>query len=224
MICLAHAKNNIKIDIEERKTSVLVIENPKAMREFLFELEEQLQGKPGDFVLSADYEPLFIGRNLVLVIDPLNVDCNEKKILTKLYQNIVEEEKMQYHMERDNFDKAYLEYLRELCLLSPLPLAYDERLSLGELLKCAHVIIDYTVGSYIDNLWNYIRVLGDLLHIKVFAFVNLKCFLSNEELDLLYKQCFYEQRMLLLIESHDTPSRMDEKKYIVDSDGCMIYY
>lgn len=224
MICLAHSKGNIKIDVEEGKTSVLVIENPIAMREFLFELEEQLQGEPGDFVLSADYEPISIGRNLVLVKDPLNVDCNEKKILMKLYQNIVDEEKMQYHMERDNFDKAYLEYLRELCLLSPLPLAYDERLSLGELLKCAHVIIDYTVGSYIDNLWNYIRVMGELLHIKVFAFVNLKCFLSNEELDLLYKQCFYEQRMLLLIESHDTLSRMDEKKYIVDSDGCMIYY
>lgn len=224
MICLAHSKGNIKIDVEEGKTSVLVIENPIAMREFLFELEEQLQGEPGDFVLSADYEPISIGRNLVLVKDPLNVDCNEKKILMKLYQNIVDEEKMQYHMERDNFDKAYLEYLRELCLLSPLPLAYDERLSLGELLKCAHVIIDNTVGSYIDNLWNYISVMGELLHIKVFAFVNLKCFLSDEELDLLYKQCFYEQRMLLLIESHDTLSRMDEKKYIVDSDGCMIYY
>lgn len=224
MMCLAHSKNNIKVDIEEGKTSVLVIENPINMREFLLELEEQLQGNQGDFILSADYEPISIGRNLVLVRDVLNIDCNEKKILTKLYQNIVDEEKKQYHMERDNFDKAYLEYLRELCLLSPLPLAYDEKLSLGELLKSAHVIIDHAVCSYIENLWNYIKVMGDLLHIKLFVFVNLKGFLSNEELNLLYKQCAYEQKLLLLIESHDTPSRIDEKKYIVDSDGCVIYY
>lgn len=224
MICLAHSKNNMKVDIEEGKTSVLVLENPKAMREFLFELDEQLQGKPGDFVLSVDYEPVAIGKNLVLVKDPLSIDCNEKKILVKLYQNIVDEERMQYHVERDNFDKAYLEYLRELCLLSSMPLAYDERMSLGELLKSAHVVIDHTVGNYIETLWNYIKVMSDLFCIKVFAFANLKCFLSNEELDLLYRQCFYEKKLLLLVESYDTPCRIDEKKYIVDSDGCMIYY
>lgn len=224
MMCLAHSKNNIKVDIEEGKVSVLVIENPIVMREFLFELEEQLQGKTGNFVFSVDYEPASIGKNLILIKDPLSIDCNEKKILVKLYQNIVDEEKMQYHKERDNFDKAYLEYLRELCLLSPLPLAYDERLSLGELLKSAHVVIDHTASNYVENLWHYIKVMSDLFHIKVFAFANLKCFLSSEELDLLYRQCTYEQKLLLLIESHDTPYRIDEKKYIVDSDGCMIYY
>lgn len=224
MMSLAHSKSNIKVDIGEEKASVLVIENPIVMREFLFELEEQLQGKGGGFILSVDYEPVSIGKSLTLVKDPLSIDCNEKKILTKLYQNIVDEEKMQYHIERDNFDKAYLEYLRELCLLSPLPLAYDERLSLGELLKSAHVVIDHTVGSYVENLWHYVKVMSDLFHIKVFVFANLKCFLSSGEVDLLYRQCFYEQKSLLLIESHDTPYRMDEKKYIVDPDGCMIYY
>lgn len=224
MMSLVHSKSNIKVDLGEGKASVLVIENPIAMREFLFELEEQLQGKPGGFILSDGYEPISIGKNLVLVKDPLSIDCNEKKVLTKLYQNIVDEEKIQYHRERDNFDKAYLEYLRELCLLSPLPLAYDERLSLGELLKSAHVVIDHAAGSYVENLWYYIKVMSDMLSIKVFAFVNLKCFLSSEELDLLYRQCFYEQKLLLLIESHDASGRIDEKKYIVDSDGCMIYY
>lgn len=223
MMCLVHSQNNIKIDIEEGKTSVLVIENPITMREFLLELEAQLQGESGGVILSVDYEPVPIGKNLVLVKDLLNIDCNDKKILTKLYQNIVDEEKMQYYVERDLFDKAYLEYLRELCLLSSLPLAYDERLSLGELLKCAHVVIDYTIGNYVENLWHYIKVMGDLLHTKVFAFVNLKCFLSNEELNLLYRQCFYEQKLLLLIESYDSPLRADEKKCIVDVDGCVIY-
>lgn len=55
--------------------------------------------------------------------------------------------------------------LRELCLLSPLPLVYDERLGLTELLKSVHV----------------------------------------------------------MIESHDPPFRTDEKKYIVDAEGCVIY-
>lgn len=223
MMCLAHSGINIKVDIEEGKVSVLVIENPFIMREVLFELEAQLQGESGDFVLSIGYEPVSISKNLILVKDPLNIDCNDKKILAKLYQNIAAEEKLQYCMEKDKFDKAYLEYLRELCLLSPLPLIYDERLGLTELLKSAHVMIDHTTGNYVENLWHYIKVMGDLLHIKVFAFVNLKSFLSNEELDLLYKQCFYEQKLLILIESHDSPFRTDEKKCIVDAEGCVIY-
>lgn len=223
MMCLAHTKSSIKVDIEEGKTSVLVMENPIVMREYLLELETQLQGESGDFVLSVDYEPVSISKNLLLVKDPLNIDCNDKKILTKLYQNIADEEKMQSYVERDKFDKAYLEYLRELCLLSPLPLSYDERLSLGELLKSAHVVIDYIVGNYVENLWHYIRAMSDLLHIKLFVFVNLKCFLSNEEMDLLYRQCFYEQKQLLLIESFDSPFRTDEKKCVVDADGCVIY-
>lgn len=224
MICLAHSQNNLKIDIEEGKISVLVIENPVAMRGFLLELNEQSQGGPGGFILSEDYEPISIGKNLIFVKEPLFVDCNEKRILTKLYQNIVDEEKMHYLIERDNFDKAYLEYLKELCLLSPLPLAYDEKLSLGELLKCAHVLIDHTSGDFVENLWNYMKVMGDLLHIKVFAFANLKSILSEAELDLLYTQCLYEQRTLLLIEPYDTSLRPHEKKCIVDADGCVIYY
>lgn len=224
MICLAHSKSNLKIEMAEGKISVLVIENPTVMRELLQELEEQQQGNSGEIVLSIDYEPVSISKNLLLVNDPLNIDCNDRKILTKLYQSIVDEEKTQYHLEKDNFDKAYLEYLREICLLSPLPLIYDERLNVGELLKSAHVMIDHTTGSYVENLWNFIKVMSDLFHIKVFAFVNLKSFLSKQELDLFYMQCFYEQKQLLLIESHDTPSRTDEKKYIIDVDGCMIYY
>lgn len=224
MISLAYSPNNMKIDFVERKVSVIVIENPVMMREFLLELGEQSQGEPGGFILSFDYEPVPISKNLVLVKNPLEVDCNEKRILTKLYQSIVDEEKMQYLVERDNFNKAYLEYMRELCLLSPLPLVYDERLGLGELLKCAHILIDHTAGNFVENLWQYIKVMGDLLQIKVFVFTNLKCYLSKEELELFYTQCLYEQKALLLIESHDTPPRIDEKKYIVDSEGCMIYY
>lgn len=224
MICLAHAPNNIKIEMVEGKVTVLVIENPTIMRGILQELDEQLQGKPGGITLSIDYELVSLGKYLLLVNNPLNINCNDRKVLAKLYQNIIDEEKTQYHLEKENFDKAYLEYLREICLLSSLPLTYDERLSMGELLKSAHVMLDYSVGSYVENLWNYIKVMSDLLHIKVFVFVNLKSFLSKEELDLLYMQCFYEQKQLFLIESHDTSARADEKKYIIDADGCMIYY
>lgn len=92
-MCLANANNGIKIDIEDGKASVLVIENPITMREYLLELEAQLQGELGNFVLSTDYEPMSIGKNLVLVKDPLNIDCNDKKVLTKLYQNIADEQK-----------------------------------------------------------------------------------------------------------------------------------
>ena len=196
MMCLVHSQYNIKVDVEEGKISVLVIEHPIIMREVLLELETQLQGESGGFVLSVDYEPVPISKKLVLIKNPLDIDYNNKKILIKLYQNIVDEEKMQYCMERDKVDKAYLEYLRELCLLSPLPLAYDERLSLEELIKSAHVVIDYTTGNYVENLWLYIKAMGDLLHIKVFVFVNLKCFLSNEELDLLYNNVFMNRSCL----------------------------
>lgn len=87
----------------------------------------------------------------------------------------------------------------------------------------ADSLVDNLRKNNVENLWHYIKVMGDLLHIKVFAFVNLKSFLSNEELDLLYKQCFYEQKLLILIESHDSPFRTDEKKCIVDAEGCVIY-
>lgn len=224
MICLAHSRRNIKMEMPEDKVSVLVIENPVIMREILQELEEQMRGDPGEIILSIGYEPVSIAKSFILVSDPLNINCNDRKILTRLYQSIMDEEKIQYFVERDNFDRAYLAYLREISLLSPLPIIYDEKIDLGELLKSAHVAIDYSAGSYVENLWNYIRVMSDLFHIKIFAFMNLKCFLSEQELDLLYTQCFYEKKQLLLIESHDTPFREDEKKYIIDADGCMIYY
>lgn len=60
--------------------------------------------------------------------------------------------------------------------------------------------------------------LGD----RLFIFVNLRNFISNEDYELLITEVANQSFKLLLIESQEYPSVEREKRLIIDNDLCEI--
>ena len=64
--------------------------------------------------------------------------------------------------------------------------------------------------------------LGLFCGTEVFAILNLKQYISKEELQQFYASVFYEKVFLLLIEGNFSGKEKNEKCLIYDKDCCII--
>lgn len=77
--------------MEEQDIPVISMENPLYHYDRLMELYRQIQGDAGGFVLFEEETHLDLRKKSVLLLSPLDMDFNNRKILTKLFAALREE-------------------------------------------------------------------------------------------------------------------------------------
>lgn len=220
---LVYGKYDIFMSLEENYVNELIIENPPILAEMVQELTAQADGGEGGFVLSEDGKPLSVEKNLVFIKDPFSVDVNQRKLLSRLYEELEEHTKDTLFLEVEDFYHAYIRYMNGVCEKSGLFLTYEEEPKVEDIFKLAKLRIDCQAESLVEQIAEYIRVWAELLHQEVFVFLNLKLFLTKEELEALYQECFYRKVQMILIEAVFTEKMPEEKIYLIDKDKCIIY-
>ena len=80
------------IRFEENHVQELIIENPVALRQFMEELRDQVDGMPGDIVLAVQYEPRELSGKVALMTDPFHIEAGTKKLINKIQQAVVQAE------------------------------------------------------------------------------------------------------------------------------------
>lgn len=224
MKVLTHGKYGFSFALEENQVYEIVIESAPILAEVVSELIRQTEGGEGEFRLSEKEKLLSIEKNVVLVKDIFNLDVNQRKVLTKLYSGLSEAENAIYAQEKSVFLEAYISYLDYICAKSDLFITYEEEPELQELLKVAKVKIDTSASSLLEQVIEYIKVLSQLLGQNIFVFVNLKLFLTQEDMEALYTECFNRKICLILIEAVFHEKLPEEKGCIIDKDTCIIYF
>ena len=220
---LVYGKYDISMSLEENSVNELIIENPRVLAEMVQELTAQTEGAEGGFTLSEDGKLLSIEKNLVFIKDPFSVDVNQRKLLVKLYGELEEYTKDVLFLEGEDFFHAYIRYMDGVCEKSGLFLTYEEQPKAEDIFKLAKLRIDCQAESLVEQIAEYLRVWAELLHQEVFIFLNLKLFLTKEELESLYQECFYRKVQIILIEAVFTEKILQEKIYLIDKDKCIIY-
>lgn len=223
MIKLVHSKLGFSLILEENRVNELVVEKPSLLAEIVRELEDQCEGQAGGFILSEDGSPLVIGKNSSFVINPFSIDSNNRKILTKLYQDIDFQVKNELYEEQAEFCQSYLNYMDCICRQSEFSLTYNIEPTCQELLKMADVKIDIEADTLLERIVEHIKISCSLLERNIFVFLNLKLFLAEQEIRELYKECFYRKVHLILIEAVYMGKYPEEEICIVDKDACIIY-
>ena len=77
-------------------------------------------------------------------------------------------------------------------------------------------------AGILEKLLSYMKILSGLLEIRILCIVNLKTYLSEEQLKEVYQMAFYCKLQLLLIENREQSNLEGEKTYIIDRDRCLI--
>ncbi|MDO4556681.1 MAG: type II-A CRISPR-associated protein Csn2, partial [Lachnospiraceae bacterium] len=87
---LVHPTWGKKIEIKENAVNVIYIENEKDFYKCVYEFCIQANGGEGTFILSKDLKELSVSKNIDIVTDVLNIELNDKKLLTRLYAKLKE--------------------------------------------------------------------------------------------------------------------------------------
>ncbi len=220
---LVHSNYGICLELEENKVNEIVVENPVMLTQIVRELGEQCEGNEGGFVLSEENRILPVEKFLILIKDLFSLDCNNRKILTRLYQKIGKTMDQISEEERRLFYRGYIGYMESICEKSSLYLLYDEEPGIQEVLKMAGLRLDVQTDTMLECIVEYLKIVHELLGQTVFVFLNLKLFLTKEELKRLYQECFYRKIQLILIEAVYQEKSEEENVCVIDKDRCIIY-
>lgn len=168
------------------------------------------------FFLDEDDNELNLLNKIDLYIDYFNIEFNSKKIINNLFKmlktNINEEDKAKinkYYLKiKSILAKSFLDY--------NLPLVINDEFDIDTILKLLKVTID-SKNNLLDNLLLLIDINNNFKINELLIFVNLKQYLTLEELNEFYKYSIYNDIKILLIDSqcYGVTNKF-EKKLIID--------
>lgn len=201
-----------------------IIESPDLFSEYVIELHSQIEGAEGRFVLSESDKILALSKSTVIILNPLNVDINTRKVLNKLYSELSDYAKSeQMYVRTSEFLRSMQEYLLELEQCTEHNLEYDQEIDIASLLKSVNVHYEATSMSFQESLLQYLKTLADIFGIKLFIFVNLRSYLTNAQTSELIKEMNYQNICGIFIENQKRESLEGVKAYVIDTDNCEIF-
>lgn len=219
---LVHSEYDVNLELKENQIQVVIIENSKMLAEIVQELYRQYNGGEGEFVLSENNKILPLNKHMELITDVFALDCNEKKIIAKLYQEMEEQAAENLILESKELNSAILCYLEKICGMMPYHLEYQTEFFPSKIMKMADLKFEAEAENLLERIVEYLGITGKIFRCTVYIFVNLKLFLTKEEIEKLYEFAFYNKIPLILIEGVMGEIYSGEKITIIDMDKCMI--
>ncbi len=215
----------LEIELQENRISVLVIENVCKRLSIIRTLYEQILGKAGPWLLAEGERSYDLSKKGDIVLEPFSLEMNSKKVKTKLYQEIkgiADEECYESGLELHSNICNYLEKILEKV---PYPMEYTVLWDVDNLLKMYNVRLLEECDDLFEKLLSYIKMTNQICDIQLFLLVNIKQFLTEQQLSELYKMASYSKIQLVLIEFNIIGDRRaEEDVYILDKDDCIIEY
>ncbi len=208
--------------IDGESITTLVIENQSLMLSVLKDIHAQSQGEPGTAILSCDDKTVDINHGVDMLTDFVTFDGNRKSLLTKILHVLEKTANDEVYFQRTQKLLAELEcYLNDLSMEQDVELVYD-KLSLNNLLKSVgmRVIIDY--NKLTERLFAYMDLVRRFEGEKLFLLVNLRSFVSLEDMELFMQTVVSHGLRVLLVDNQAYPLLPMEKRHIIDSDLCEI--
>lgn len=221
---LVHSLFENHIDFYENQINVLAIENRKFMAELIQEINNQINGISGRFVLSDNERELKLDKSCELIVDYFNIDFNNRKNLTQLYKVM-----NKISIDEDMYDETIemksqlLRFLYDIEDHVEYSISIDEEFDMISVFKAIDIKFDIEELNFVEKLIEYLMLSRNLCGTRVFVLVNLKSFISYDDLRTFYKSIFYCKLNVLLIENADSDNKIEcEKVTIIDQDLCEI--
>lgn len=219
---LVNSLYGLEFDLIENQILVLSIENHLAYSNILGTLWKQYKGEGGDFILSDGSKELKLAQKIECIYNIFNINTNDRKIITKLYQELTFQNDNLLQEESVLFKQELISYFDKVISTVPYNLKYNFDTDLSSLMKSISVEIDDDADSLLEKMLQYIKLMNQICGVEIFVIPNLKAYFSTEEIIQLYEFAIYNKIYLIVIESIQTPHIESEKGWIIDEDLCII--
>lgn len=219
---LVNTYYDVEMDIVENQITVLTVENSTAYADIVRDIWRQSNGEEGKFILSEGEREKNISKELECIINPFTLDCNNKKVITRLYQELKAQAEGIMQEKTVSLNSDILKYLEQLLTTLPYNLKFNCDLDITNLMKIYGVELENLFENLLESIVEYIKVLSQICNINTFVFVDIKHYLSKEEIKKFYEFAFYKKANIIIIEPVRTARCGKEKCWIIDKDLCII--
>ena len=202
-------------------SQTLVVENVELLRTIILQLKFQINNKIGDFILSDNDEILDISKNILLITDVFEISGLSKQLKNKL-QQYVESSYDNDDLYQDVYQKL-IEFGNDLTNSSPYPLCFNQEISKFDIIKLLDIQFEHNYSSLLEEVIDYIDIFSQIIKTKLFVFVSLRSFLTDEEFNNFMKIMDYKGIRVLLIERYlSLDNSINNNVHIIDKDLCVI--
>ena len=207
---------------QEHYATELLIDSSDIFLRFMTKIWKQYHGEEEFLIISEFDKEIRFDKVVEIISDPFQLDVNNRKILTKIYQSIVRESQESNQEQILQLQSLMEKYVIESCDNSDFILTYTPNLDLTDLLKMYNVQIDTTDMDVASRLLSYIKMSHRVLGTTLFVLVNIKSYFVQGIWEQLIHTLCYENINVLLIERNDMGVLGQEKRIIIDKDACII--
>ena len=212
---------NFKIDFEEKNIFSLIVENKKSYRKIIEDLVNNSNIEDGNIILSKNNKLVMPEKEIFVFLDYFNFDIN-KFVLNKYYKelkNLSENEFLNETLEIKEILKDYINKLIE----NNYSLKFEDDLDISQILKAFSIKFERSEDLLL-NLFEWLKILNELLGYEIFFFINLENFLSENELLEFSKFIVYNEYKVVFLENFYRNKLSDnDNLIIIDNDLCEIF-
>lgn len=201
-----------------------IIESPELFAEYVQELYMQCENDEGRFVLSEEENEINLSKVSEIIMNPLGLELNQKKIINKLYSELVKTSMSEVMYEKTAELTRYIaNYIMDLEDNVDYTVQFSDRLDVSILLKAMDVKYEETEESLLEHLIRYIKLVVSLLNVRLIILVNIRSYLNDRQFDELIQEIKYQEIKALFIENQERGCAKGGVRYLIDKDGCEIY-
>ncbi|MCF7627496.1 type II-A CRISPR-associated protein Csn2 [Holdemanella sp. SCCA2] len=207
------------IQLNDEKVLSIEIENKNYFYRLISNLYSIINSEIVEEITVYDNEDkeLNISNKAKIFINFFNFEFDSKKYTNDINKYIINE---MDENDKINLLKSYnklIETFIKILNKSDLPLQILEDITVDNIIKNLKLTIN-SKNSLLDNLMLLIELEKTLKTNNLLIFVNLKQYLTNQELIELYKYSIYNKIKILIIDSQSYGGTLDyENKLIIDS-------
>lgn len=223
---IAHVDYNFTFELNENDRGILVVENAKTFRTIVSQLRHSLIDKEEIFIFSENNKVIKAWEKIDLIINPMEIEINSKKLIGRLYDKMREEVNetdllIDNNMLFQNIEGFFLHIADNF----DFDLTYKDKIELADILKMLDVKIVEEYNDQIEKIVEYMRAFSLLFGINYFIFINLNTFFDNYEIEKIYEFAEYNKINIFLVENRqpDFIANYTQIK-IIDKDNCEISF
>ena len=212
---------NFKIDFENKSIFSLIIENKKLYRKIIEDLINNISIDDGNIILSKNNKLIVPEKEIFVFSDYFNFDVN-KFVLNKYYKELKNLSENDFFDETVEIKEVLRNYVTKL-VENEYSIKLEEDLDISQILKAFGVKFQRNEDLLL-NLFEWIKILNELLGYEIFFFINLENFLSDDELVEFSKFILYNKYRVVFLENFNRNKLFDDDNLIIiDNDICEIF-
>lgn len=210
------------IELDDASVNSLVLENGKQFRQFVEVLQDAIEHGDDGMTLSDGLRSVPVSDTMEILSVFVPFDLNRKSLQTALQKHLEKKALSPGRLESTRgILRTLSEFLRSLAIDFPHDINLDG-ISIGSVLKAASIRFEETSLPLDGKILEYLRIVRELDHDKLFVFINLRSYFTDEELARLLHAVLQEKFLILLVDDCAKPLLPDERRVVSDSDLCEI--